>query len=480
MPAPPEATTIKDINGSPEQEAYMKCLIEQLTITPDKLSRICEHFKGEMTKGLNKEGHTLAMIPSYVEGRLTGEEKGNFLALDLGGTNLRVVLVTLEGQGKFKTVSTKARISDTLKTGPMRDLCDYIADCIDTFLTEQGLEDQETELPLGYTFSFPVLQSKINRGTLLTWTKGFSCTGAVGKDPVILLQDALLKKHLPVKVTALVNDTVGTLLSNAYNKPDTIAGLILGTGSNGAYIEQMDKIGKWQGGKTAFPEMIINMEFGAFDNERVVLPLTRYDNKLDRESINPHSQIFEKLISGMYLGEIVRNVLTDMMDRELLFQRSEGFDAKTASKEISVQWGFETSYMSNIEDDSTSNLSRTKEVLDTNLSIQNASETDCRIIKRVCELVGTRAARLAGCAIAAIVQHCGVNEKGADIGIDGSLYEFYPSFEKRTYQAISELMPEYPDITKVVRLGLARDGSGVGAALCACVAARMEDIKSKA
>jgi hexokinase len=39
---------------------------------------------------------------------------------------------------------------------------DYIAECVDTFLTEQGLEDQETELNLGYTFSFPVLQSKVS------------------------------------------------------------------------------------------------------------------------------------------------------------------------------------------------------------------------------------------------------------------------------------------------------------------------------
>jgi hexokinase len=38
---------------------------------------------------------------------------------------------------------------------------DYIAECVDTFLTEQGLEDQETELNLGYTFSFPVLQTKV-------------------------------------------------------------------------------------------------------------------------------------------------------------------------------------------------------------------------------------------------------------------------------------------------------------------------------
>ncbi|KAF7728829.1 glucokinase [Apophysomyces ossiformis] len=473
----PKATIVTKIEGSPEQEAYINELVQRFTITPEYLHKICDHFMGEMVKGLNKENHTLAMIPSYVEGRLTGKEEGHFLALDLGGTNLRVVLVTLQGYGKYKTISTKARVSKELKTGPMRDLCDYIADCIDTFLTEQGLENQETELSLGYTFSFPVLQSRINRGRLSTWTKGFSCSGAVGKDPVMLLQDALLRKHLPVKVSALVNDTVGTLLSNAYKKPNTLAGLILGTGANGAYIEQMDKIKKWKNGKTTYPEMIINMEFGAFDNERQVLPLTRFDNKLDRESINPHSQIFEKMISGMYLGEIVRNVITDMMDREILFKPNGRYNRQSWSKEISTQWSFETSFMSNIEEDGTPDLSRTRDVLDSNFNLQGLSLPELRLIKKVCELVGTRAARLAAAAIAGIVRHCGIDEAGVDIGIDGSLYEFYPSFEDRIYQGLTELLPQFTDVRKSVRLGLAKDGSGVGAALTACVASKMEQMR---
>ncbi|CAO3697294.1 hypothetical protein G6F70_006700 [Rhizopus microsporus] len=469
----PEAHEVQEIGGTPEQEAYMQNIIEQFTIDTEHLVKIRDHFISEMERGLSQEGATVAMIPSYVEGRLTGKEQGRFLALDLGGTNLRVVLVTLEGEGKFKTVSSKAKVSEALKVGPMRKLCDYIAECVDTFLTEQGLEDQEMELHLGYTFSFPVLQSRINRGILSTWTKGFACSGAVNKDPVLLLQDALLRKHVPVKVSALVNDTVGTLLSNAYNKPGTLAGLILGTGSNGAYIEKMEKIKKWKEGKTTSDEMIINMEFGAFDNERKVLPLTRFDNKLDRQSINPHAQIYEKMISGMYLGEITRNVLTDMIDRELLLKRGPHQSVAWA-KDISRHWSFETAFMSNIEADDSPDLSHTKEILDTNLNMRDVSTVEARIIKKVCELVGKRAARLAAVAISAIVKHCGIGPEGHDIGIDGSLYEFYPSFESRMYEALQEMMPEVEDIPNTIRLGLARDGSGVGAALTACVAARME------
>jgi hexokinase len=469
----PQAHEVKELSGTPEQEAYMRDIIDQFSVDSTYLNQIRDHFIAEMEKGLEKEGATVAMIPSFVEGRLTGKEEGHFLALDLGGTNLRVVLVTLLGQGKHKTVSSKSRVSEELKTGPMRNLCDYIAECVDTFLTEQGLEDQEVELNLGYTFSFPVLQSKINRGVLSTWTKGFACTGAVGKDPVLLLQDALLRKHVPVKVSALVNDTVGTLLSNAYNKPATLAGLILGTGANGAYIEKFDKITKWKDHRATADEMIINMEFGAFDNERKILPLTRFDNKLDRESINPHAQLYEKMISGMYLGEITRNVLTDMIDRELLLKRDEN-TSLAWSKEISRHWSFETAFMSNIESDNSTNLEDTKEILDTNLNLHDVTTTEARFIKKICELVGKRAARLAAASIAAIVKHCGVDPSGCDIGIDGSLYEFYPSFETRMYEALTEMMPEITDIRKTVRLGLARDGSGVGAALTACVAARME------
>lgn len=284
-----------------------------------------------------------------------------------------------------------------------------------------------------------------------------------------------MRKHVPVKVSALVNDTVGTLLSNAYNKPATLAGLILGTGANGAYIEKFDKITKWKGHKATADEMIINMEFGAFDNERKILPLTRFDNKLDRESINPHAQLYEKMISGMYLGEITRNVLTDMIDRELLLKRDEN-TSLAWSKEISRHWSFETAFMSNIESDNSTDFADTKEILDTNLNLHDVTTTEARFIKKTCELVGKRAARLAAASIAAIVKHCGVDASGCDIGIDGSLYEFYPSFETRMYEALAEMMPEITDIRKTIRLGLARDGSGVGAALTACVAARMEKV----
>lgn len=81
-----------------------------------------------------------------------------------------------------------------------------MAECVATFLEEMGSPPEDECLHLGLTFSFPVEQTALGSGTLLTWTKGFSATGAQGQDVVRLFQDAFNRKKVAVKCVALVND----------------------------------------------------------------------------------------------------------------------------------------------------------------------------------------------------------------------------------------------------------------------------------
>lgn len=111
-------------------------------------------------------------------------------------------------------------------------------------------------------------QTAIDRGTLISWTKGFSCPGAVGKEVVQLLQGCLDRQHVPVRVNALVNDTVGALLAHAYHAKGALLGAIFGTGTNGAYVEAVERIGKMNPAHAHGEEtMIINTEWGGFDDE---------------------------------------------------------------------------------------------------------------------------------------------------------------------------------------------------------------------
>jgi hexokinase len=170
---------------------------------------------------------------------------------------------------------------------------------------------------------------------LSKWTKGFTASGVEGKDVVILLHEAFKRKGLGVDIKAVVNDTVGTLMSHAYSEPETLIGVILGTGTNAAYVEKAANVPKW---KSDTGEIIINTEWGNF-GAKGELPMTDFDIALDKNSANPGNQRFEKMISGMYLGEITRLVLIDLAKRGVIFKGQSFINLPS----------FETSKMSIVE-----------------------------------------------------------------------------------------------------------------------------------
>jgi len=432
---------------------------ELFVVSPTKLKEIVKHFIGELQKGLDHEGATVAMLPSFVTNRPTGKEKGSYLALDLGGTNFRVCEVYLEGQSSVRLRQKKFTIPEDCKNADGEVLFDFLANSVESFLKDSGVSTDQ-DLELGFTFSFPVNQTALNAGNLLVWTKGFHCSNTEGKDVVEMLNQAFVRKGLKVKVAALVNDTVGTLMSHAYNDPQTLVGVILGTGTNAAYVESANAIPKWTGGEIKSNEMIINTEWGAFDNERKVLPWTKYDEQQDQEGTNPGRQTFEKMISGMYLGEIVRLVCKDLIDRKILF-------GGMSSPEMDTPGKFETAYMSRIERDHTSELTDTKMVLQDLLKIPYVAPRDRRIVRRICELIAIRAARLAACGVAAVVTKMNRVDSGCTVAIDGSVYEHYPHFDNRMRDALHELFGMF---SENVTLQLGKDGSGIGAAVIAALA----------
>jgi hexokinase len=65
-----------------------------------------------------------------------------------------------------------------------------------------------------------------------------------------------------VKLTALINDTTGTLIASHYVNPRTKIGVIFGTGCNAAYMEKVGNIEKIKNlGLPPDQEMAINCEW---------------------------------------------------------------------------------------------------------------------------------------------------------------------------------------------------------------------------
>ena len=65
----------------------------------------------------------------------------------------------------------------------------------------------------------------------------------LGKDVVQLLKQAIdARDDITVKVTAILNDTTGCLMSCAWKNPKCRIGLIIGTGTNACYLEDIDRV----------------------------------------------------------------------------------------------------------------------------------------------------------------------------------------------------------------------------------------------
>lgn len=398
---------------------------------------------------------------------------------------------------------------------------------------EGDTTSDEDIFQLGFTFSFPVQQVGINKGYLIRWTKGFDIHEAVGQDVCALLQQEIDALHLPVRVAALVNDTVGTLMARSYTSPGktgTLLGAIFGTGTNGAYVEDLSKVTKMAsmpGGAEydkSTGEMVINTEWGSFDNAMSVLPNTPYDEALDKESVNPGIQMFEKRVSGMFLGEVLRRALVSLIKNPnvRLFadesSASNDLHSTTVIAEDSAlykQWGLDTSFLSILQADTSVGLRVSRQTLEKDLGVHASSEEDAQAVKEIVAAIGKRSARLSAVAIGAIVINSGRLERTSspptkpsatiaenlknldmveaakntaqklqaaattvpeedviDIGVDGSLVEYYPGFEDYIREALRDIPEIGPVGEKRIRIGIAKDGSGVGAALIALVAGK--------
>lgn len=446
-------------------EAAERVVAELREACAARLDEVAAAMEAEMRAGLREEGGSkIKMIVSFVDNLPTGNEEGVFYALDLGGTNFRVLRVQLAGKDRrvAKRESKEVSIPPHLMSGNASELFGFIASALAKYVAAAG-EGDGRQRELGFTFSFPVRQTSIASGTLIKWTKAFSVDDAVGEDVVAELQTAMEKQGVDMRVAALINDTVGTLAAGRYNDEDVVVGVILGTGSNAAYVEEASAIPKLKLEGGELPKsgnMVINTEWGNFYSP--CLPITEYDQALDDESLNPGEQIFEKLVSGMYLGEIVRRVLLKIASQSSILGDVSHTNLKT-------RFSLRTPDISAMHHDGTPDLRVVAEKLADNLRVRDTSLDTRKMVVEICDIVTGRSARLAAAGIVGILRKIGRaapgDERRSVVAIDGGLFEHYAEFRKRLEATLVELLGE--EASRLVEVKLTKDGSGLGAALIA-------------
>ena len=411
---------------------------------------------------------SLLMLPTSVDILPDGHEAGEVFALEFGGSGtLRLLFARLSPtrRGETDTLDVEeVRLDPALKAVPAEALFDELASRLAVFVRRCGWDVAARGPPLlGFCFSFPLQQgADLASGTLVRWTKGFACPGAVGRDVSALLADACTRAGLPVSIGALVNDTVGALAAARYSDgDDAVVSLVLNAGTNAAYVELLSHVEKFYaaggvgggeggrgggggergdhpaspsfhgragGGLPRTSDLVINIEWRGFAD--ALLPVLPDDvggegegegGEEGGEGEEPgagaaaafSSSSFERLTGPLYLGEAARRLLARLAAAGAWFvvpDASMGADrgaAARAAAALAVPGALDFTQVCRAAADCSADLHHVAEELGDALGVPPATIPPAARpeVRDACAALLRRSARLTAAGLAGCIAH---------------------------------------------------------------------------
>ncbi|OKL62101.1 hypothetical protein UA08_02143 [Talaromyces atroroseus] len=295
-----------------------------------------------------------------------GQERGRYLAVDVGITTLRVAFIELLGESAARsrsisnvirqvrhsrvrrTLEKAWRIEDRLKQDQPHELFLWIGNCIaevvkDDLLSNASSRDPPAHIETGIAFGLPIKQDSLEAATLMQTGKGFTIGTDLDLRQSILQgyerhtrrtadegdeeRAAKRQRHyvLPqLKIIALTNDAVATLLSLSYSiksfpNSRVAMGIVLDEGCNATIPMTLSDLHPSKGRHIQAHEpnaaqTLVSTEWtlhSAASPLRDHGVMTKWDLQLDSRSARPGFQPLEYMTGGRYIGELVRIILND-------------------------------------------------------------------------------------------------------------------------------------------------------------------------
>lgn len=359
-------------------------------------------FLEAMDAGLAGRTGGLPMLPAYLSPADRIPPDKPVLAIDAGGTHLRVAVVVFNQAGKPE-ISRFAR--HAMPAAGAAEPLD--ADSFFRQLAEQVQPVADAADRIGFCFSYATEMAPHGDGRLKHWSKEINAPEVKGRFIGRELLKRLDGRGASGHRLVLLNDTVACLLAGvavgAQRRCSRTVGFILGTGTNVAYLEKNRHVAGAAGRE---PEGLqaINVESGMFDG----VPASRFDVALDADSSDPGAYRMEKMMSGAYMGCLGLCILRHAADAGL-------FSAGAA--DLFRGW---TTLSTKTMDDFLANP-----FVDNAFASPAITLADRRTALQLCRPVVARAALLAAVTIAAAVIK---SDAGRDalfpvcVNIDGSTF----------------------------------------------------------
>jgi hexokinase len=300
------------------------------------------------------EDSSITMLPNY-NIQPTGDEFGDYLVIDLGGSTLRVAVVSIDprlskgdscesvdslDEERADRVHIIAEnswiIPNDFKTIDL-NFFKFIGDKINTIISLQSVINRKNLIKTGITWSFPLDTTTYNRGKILCVSKGFTISDEIyNKDLKDIIELVLLEHFdLQIDVRVILNDSLAVYAAGAFVDKYMKLALVLGTGVNMCCsLNSSDKIHE---NKTLpdQPRLLYNAEVSLFGHKLLKTFASKYDEVLDSRltsfdysyrpfmEMDPVSNLvfqpFELMTSGRYIPELARIVVVDLVESNGIF-----------------------------------------------------------------------------------------------------------------------------------------------------------------
>ncbi|KAJ1663393.1 hexokinase [Coemansia sp. RSA 1813] len=441
---------------SDSQQKLLEQVVDAFSVSDKQLSTVLYQMHSELAKNDTWfQSESQATDATLIKRHNSPHGTALGMAIDASGKRIRISSTSFGNSNGDKQISESSAIQVFIPPANVKnsvsDFFEFVAFCISEFINAHGLVDNDKTgsgamlLPLGVSIGLPISTQNYQpsaQGACSPHTP-LSCTVAEvskedsldlgDRDVARHLHDTVLRNHLPIRIASITNNVVSSLIAAQFNNSTTRVAASFNHGINAAYLKRCpDNQTKGmadtdQSQRADDGYVAVNTEIGRFGSapaSLAVLPMTMWDNRIDRESRNPGTRRFEKLVADQYLGEIVRNLITDFMDEHLLFT------ANCDVSKVNESYSFHTAYMAPIMEDMSADLASVGDLFAAEFGI--ATElADRQIIRALCDCVAARASKLSGAALAALTikssrstasNQCSVALYGALFDVNHKIY----------------------------------------------------------
>jgi hexokinase len=262
----------------------------------DDFQKEIDRFLSEMNHGLNKKG-MLSMIPTYIKGDMTPIQNEKIIVVDAGGTNLRIAFVEVEKNETLVSNILTTKLPGVEYPIAYSEFMDKLARNIEPYLKESQI--------IAFSMAQEIMHTEKLDGYITSLSKEVKIKGIENQWLAKGLKEHLSTLGYNRCKVLLINDTVGVACALLQRREEfsSFVGLVLGTGTNSSYLEHNHLILNKNNKEKKC--MFVNTESGNYCPSI----LSDFDIMYHKSTTNPQTAIFEKMVSGRYLGELFYTIL---------------------------------------------------------------------------------------------------------------------------------------------------------------------------